>query len=231
MFVVYLIGFYGGWQAWAAGAGGGRWVPFVVWLGRRAHADPEALLWVAALLVIAGFLVRLWGSAYLSAPVVWSANALDNRLIVDGPFRFIRNPLYFGNNLQALGIGSLATPFGFAFIVICSFLFTGMLAAHEAGLMRARYGGVYERFRAQVPAMVPRLTPAHVEGSTRGKPSFASGLRSELFSLGLAMGTLCIALYGYATMEWVAVLWIGGWALQTVLRYGSRPTTEEAYRG
>lgn len=224
MLAVYLVGFYGGWWLWAGGFHDAGWEPFYAWLGRRAHVDPSTLLWVATVLAFAGFFVRLWGSAYLSAPVVWNANALDDRLIVDGPFRFIRNPLYFGNNLQALGIGSLATPYGFAFIVICSVVFTAMLAAHEAGLMRARYGGVYERFRSAVPAMLPRLTPASVEGSVRGRPSLANGTRSELLSLGLALGTLSIALYGYAAISWFFIFWIGGWSLQTFLQYRARAT-------
>ncbi|MHB8432990.1 MAG: methyltransferase family protein [Candidatus Tyrphobacter sp.] len=216
IFAIYFAGFALG--PVALGAHASEVAPAFVWFALRAHADPATLLWCATGLTIAGFLIRLWGSAYLSASVVWNSDARDDRLIVDGPFRFIRNPLYFGNNLQALGIGAIASPYGFLFIVLGSVVFTALLAAHESGLMHARYGAVYERYRAAVPSMVPRPIPARVEGSVRGAPSFANGMRSELLTAGLALGMLGMALYGPTAMPFLGACWIGGWILQTSLR-------------
>ncbi len=222
IFLMYMIGFYGCGWLWIS-VTGERYESTFSWIALRGGFGARPLLWAATVLVFAGFAIRLWGSSYLRANVVWNQNALDDRLIVDGPFRYIRNPLYFGNNLQAIGVGLLASPYGFAFIVIANFLFTWMLAGHEAYLMRERYGVVYERFRAAVPAMLPRLTPANVEGSVRGVPSAASGIRSELFTLGLAVGMGGIAIFGAQATPFFGACWIGGWLLQSVLRAIAEP--------
>lgn len=222
IFAIYMIGFYAGWLGWDRVAGSG-YIPTYVWIARTAGIHAQPLLWLATALVCLGFAVRLWGSSYLSASVVWNRNALDDRLIVDGPFRYVRNPLYLGNNLQALGIGVLASPYGFAFIVVGSFVFTWLLAAHEARLMHERYGAVYDRFKAAVPAMLPRLLPATVEGSVRGKASVMSGMRSELLSLGFAVGMIGIALYGAQAFQFFGACWIGGWVLQNILRARYEP--------
>ncbi len=217
IFLIYLAGFYGGAALWQ-GLTHGPYFPVYALLAAHMSVSPHALLWAGAALVTLGFGVRLWGSAYLSASVVWNANALDDRLIVDGPFRYIRNPLYFGNNLQALGFALIATPYGAPVIVLGSVLFTILLAAHEAQLMRARYGVVYERFRATVPAMFPRLTPARVEGSVRGRASFTGGMRSELLTLGLTIGMIGLAIVGFNGAPFFGACWVGGWILQTILR-------------
>ncbi len=38
-------------------------------------------------------------------------------MVIDGPFRFTRNPLYIGNVSLAAGIGVVATPFGWLLLV------------------------------------------------------------------------------------------------------------------
>lgn len=223
--MIYMVGFYVGWYTWDRFTPLG-YDPTYALIARMSGVDAHALLWLATAFVFLGFAVRLWGSSYLRANVVWNRNALDDRLIVDGPFRYVRNPLYFGNNLQALGIGLLASPYGFAFIVAASVLFTALLATHEARLMRERYGIAYDRFRAAVPAMVPRLTPATVEGSVRGAPSLASGFRSELLALGFTAGMVGIAIYGVRAFPFFGACWVGGWILQNILRWRAEPRPE-----
>ena len=58
-----------------------------------------------ALLVAAAALVRSWASSYLHAGVVYASAVKTETLVADGPYRFVRNPLYFGNVLMAIGMG------------------------------------------------------------------------------------------------------------------------------
>ena len=216
--VIYLCGFY--FCAWLWVRAYGAYAPLYALLARENATGVHALLWTAAGLSIAGYFVRLWGSAYLSAEVVWSPDALDLRLIVDGPFRFIRNPLYFGNNLQALGLSLLATPYGSVVIFFGSVLFTALLGAYEAGLMRAAYGAVYERFRDAVPAMFPRLTPATVVGAARATPSLANGLRGEILMLGMTIGVIGIAIAGVGGWRFFGICLVAGWFAQMIFGRG-----------
>ena len=82
-----------------------------LWLvGLFAHQQTPAftlglrLLFAAgALLVAAGGLLRAWGVAYLGAGVMRDRDLHAEKVTADGPFRFVRNPLYVGNILLALG--------------------------------------------------------------------------------------------------------------------------------
>jgi protein-S-isoprenylcysteine O-methyltransferase Ste14 len=205
IWAVYLIGFFGGYPFTAA-VDPKRALPSFAVLAVAFHWKAVVLLTSATLLTFAGWALRVWGSAYLRPEVVWNRDALRGRLLVDGPFRYVRNPLYLGNDLLAIGIGVLASPIGWAFIVAGNVAFGMMLAAHEAAGLRAAYGAVYDAYRARVPALIPRLTPAHVDGSATGQPSLMNGLRSEFLTLGLVLGMLAYLIAGRTNLLFIAIL-------------------------
>ena len=82
----------------------------------------------AALLAGIAALVRTWASAYLQSERVHDANLRTEGVVADGPYRHLRNPLYFGNLLLAVGMGLLASRLGFV-ILGWSGLFSGGIAA------------------------------------------------------------------------------------------------------
>lgn len=213
-FSIYYVGF-AGWYALPASHGHEALPSFIV-LARALHWSSFALAWTATAVTLAGALVRLWGSSYLQPDVVWNPNAVQSRLLVDGPFRYVRNPLYLGSFVMAFGIGSLAPIGGWIVIVLLAAAFSAMLARHESNGMRERYGAVYDAYAATVPAFVPRLFPARVEGSVLGKPSITAGIRAEAYSFGFAAGMLAFTVSGYDA--WLWGFFIGGAALQLLLR-------------
>jgi protein-S-isoprenylcysteine O-methyltransferase Ste14 len=160
----------------------------------------ELLLATATLAVIGCWAIRVWGAAYLRAAVVWNRDALDHKLIVAGPYRYLRDPLYLGSLLLAFGFGALASPLGFAIIVAANLALVGLLMREETALMRTRYGAVYEAYRAAVPSLIPRFTAATVTGTETVEPSLRQGLRSEIFSAGFALAMVVLAFGGPAAL-------------------------------
>jgi protein-S-isoprenylcysteine O-methyltransferase Ste14 len=174
-------------------------VPLSTWLG--GDAAITALFCLGLFLVFLCFLIRLWGSSYLQSAIVWNADAKAEKLFVEGPFRYTRNPLYFGNMFMALGLALIAPPAGAAFIVVANAVLLNALIAHEEPLLRATFGEAYERYCASVPRFWPRLRPAPAEGDL--EPNFAQGLLTETFTLALFLGMCCFfapmpyGLYGF----------------------------------
>lgn len=210
---IYLLGFYGG--SWIWSLAGHAYVPAYVWFGARfGPSGPQVVLAVATVCVFCCWALRAWGSAYLRYGVVWGLNAQTNALVVDGPYAHLRHPLYLGNLFLAAGIGALATPFGFAFIVAASLVLVTMLTVEEAHAMRAAFGARFDAYRAAVPALMPRLRPAHVPGSVAGVPSLAQGLRSEIMVASLAIGMLLVLVAGERMFFAVVALWLFGWIAQ-----------------
>jgi protein-S-isoprenylcysteine O-methyltransferase Ste14 len=222
IFAIYVAGFLGGDMLWRAT--GASYVETGQWLASFLGARwLEPIFTLATLAMIGCFAIRTWGASYLSASVVWNPDARTDALLVDGPFRFLRNPLYLGNVLMAFGFGMLATPYGFAIIGIGHAIFLPMLAGYEAKGLREKYGAVYTAYARAVPAILPRLTPAHVAGSTTGTPSLAQGFKAEIFSGACAVAMILLVTVRWDKMHWIFLaLVVGGFAVQrlTVRRAG-----------
>jgi len=210
----YVLGFLGG-IALSRVAGQGT-APLFVSAGHALGSEgPRLLLGLATLLVAAGWAVRVWGSAYLSAQIVWNPDARTDTLLTAGPFAYVRNPLYLGSALIALGIAALATPFGTVLIVAGNLGLMQMLMRHETMLMRARYGAAYDAYTRAVPAFFPRFAPARIEGSPI-LPSFAQGMRAEILSACLFAGMIAVWVSGEYAAGIFTVLWVGGWIAQRI---------------
>lgn len=69
-----------------------------------------------ALLVAFGALARTWGAAYLRANVVHDAQLHAAELVADGPYRYVRHPLYFGSIVANVGLAFVASRLGFVII-------------------------------------------------------------------------------------------------------------------
>jgi protein-S-isoprenylcysteine O-methyltransferase Ste14 len=83
-----------------------------------------------------------------------------SRLVVQGPYRYVRNPMITGVLTILLGEAALLGSWA---ILIWTGTFFAMNAIYfplseEPGLRR-RFGEDYERYRANVPRWVPRLRP------------------------------------------------------------------------
>ena len=63
---------------------------------------------LGALLIGLAAGIRTWAAAYLHSDVVHDAMLHTERILADGPYRHVRNPLYLGTFLMSVGLGLLA---------------------------------------------------------------------------------------------------------------------------
>lgn len=185
--LLFAAGFLGGWAISQAMLG--RYEPAFATIGMHWGPHGPLIAALAALgLLFAAMSVRVWGASYLSAPTVWDEEVHTEALVIAGPFRFVRHPLYLGNMLLAAGFGAAAPLYGWIFIVIANALFIRSLIALEEGRLATRYGEAYQQYRREVPSMLPRLIPAAAQQPVR--PSLGQGLRAESFTMFLLAGVI-----------------------------------------
>lgn len=185
--------------------------------GKLGPRGPEWLLVLACVCAAICYAWRLWGSSYLRAGTVWNPGARSDQLIVAGPFRFLRNPLYFGNFFLAIGIGLLAPVAGFAFIVFSNVLFVMALARHEEAVLERAYGERFRSYAARVPALIPRLWPVAQEGDAHA--SLAQGLLAEVLTGALLLGLLfAVVDRTHGEIDFVVLYIIGIIAQRTIAR-------------
>jgi len=145
----------------------------------------------ALLLFVAAFL-RTWGTSYLQAEVMRDSRVHAERLVADGPFRYVRNPLYLGNIFMVAGIGVLASRIGFLILSFGMTVFViRLILREEAELLRSQ-GESYRRYCAAVPRLLPSLWPRVPAGGN--VPSWGQAFRAELMCWLLALASAAFAL-------------------------------------
>jgi protein-S-isoprenylcysteine O-methyltransferase Ste14 len=162
------------------------------WRGVQAQAGAyHAIFAVAALFCIAAAAVRTWGTAYLNSDVMVDARLHTSRLVADGPYRYLRNPLYFGNILLAIGFGLMSSRIGFAILVLGMIFFDYRLILREEAGIRESQGESYLAYCAAVPRLLPALAPK--VPSAGGTPNWGDGVLGEAFMWVLALSVVTFA--------------------------------------
>lgn len=164
----------------------GRLVPV------NANIIVRVLFALATGLLLLAALIRTWGASYLHASVVYAADVKTEVLVADGPYRYVRNPLYFGNILLALGMGALMSRVGFFVVVIAMMIFGYRLIFREEADLESSQGERYKRYQAAVPRLWPSLAPR--APSSGRQPSWAEGFRAEFWCWGIAVSVAAFAI-------------------------------------
>jgi protein-S-isoprenylcysteine O-methyltransferase Ste14 len=152
----------------------------------------RAVFGFAALLGIAAAALRSWASAYLRSDIVHDTALRTEGLVADGPFRYVRNPLYLGNILLSLGMALLMSPLGASILVFGQTFFLIRLIHREEWELLKSEGDRFSAYRAAVPMLVPSFKPRVPAG--RIVPHVVEGLVGESFSWIIALSMVAFAL-------------------------------------
>jgi protein-S-isoprenylcysteine O-methyltransferase Ste14 len=153
--------------------------------GGNTHAIETLILSIGAALTLAAAALRTWAAAYMRSEVVHDPRVHDARLVADGPYRYVRNPLYLGTVLMALGIAVAASRSGSVVLALAIVLFQYRLTLREERALVATQGESYRRYLATVPRLLPSLRPRLPPGGVR--PHWGQAIRGELFMWAFAL--------------------------------------------
>jgi protein-S-isoprenylcysteine O-methyltransferase Ste14 len=177
---------------------------------------------LGTLMVAVGALVRSWAECYLHSSIVHDAALHGEQLVADGPYRRVRNPLYLGNLLLAIGVGLLASRSGFLFISIGMWVFCYRLILREETTLLQTQGDSYRRYLAAVPRLLPSPTPRVPASGAR--PNWLDGFTGELFMWGGAAAMAVFAITKNIGYFWIVFgLGMAIYFLQAYLRGRRKP--------
>lgn len=172
--------------------------PFVVVLAIFARSTDIGFL-VGIPIVLAGESIRVWSHGYLRKA---------RQLATDGPYAYVRNPLYVGNFLIGLGFCVIIwNPFVVALYVLGFFGLYWVTVRGEEQRLSFKFPDEYQDYLKTVPRFFPRLTPYSKRSQLKfefhrvighGEPITILGvilllllihLRQEIFQYGVPLGS------------------------------------------
>jgi protein-S-isoprenylcysteine O-methyltransferase Ste14 len=186
-----LIMCTGFWAPWIEIWGIGSRISLLEWLALQLSRSGLVSFTVATPVVIVcgafiaalGAVFRIWGSAWLGHSVVLNAEMKGASLMADGPYRYVRNPLYLGVccMIAALALLMPATGALFVLIAVPSYLFCLILG--EEAFLTTQIGEPYRIYLSSVPRLFPRLRTTLTP--TGNKPRWQQAVLSEITPIGV----------------------------------------------
>jgi len=148
-------------------------VAAIVYIWQLVLRAPQAapIAW-SLLLVLPGLWLRSYAAGYVKK---------NRELTKTGPYAHTRNPLYLGSILMAAGFAvALMSPL-FAAILLVGFtvIYVPVIASEEA-FLRGTFPE-FDEYCRNVPRLLPRLTPARVEGKGSQEPGDAGSFSFLLY--------------------------------------------------
>jgi protein-S-isoprenylcysteine O-methyltransferase Ste14 len=141
---------------------------------------PLALRALGVALIVLGVLVNL--STFVRFPAEGIGTPfptnppLSRKVMVGGPYRYVRNPMYVSYFVAIIGEALLLSrPALFIYLLVVVAFVAGFVHWWEEPTMTKRFGAEYEAYRDQVPGWWPRLPRAAAAGKGPGGGAFGGG--------------------------------------------------------
>jgi protein-S-isoprenylcysteine O-methyltransferase Ste14 len=189
----------------------GFWAPWIEWLhlgtrtttwlwlgfelsglGISSTTGIELVTAIAIALAAAAAVFRVWGTAYLGVGTVTNAEMKASGVLADGPYRFVRNPLYLGSLLMNAAIAILMPPSGAVVSLVLVIVFVLRLILGEEAFLTGKLGESYVAYRKAIPRLIPSLRPRVAAGGRR--PNLGRAILGELTPIGV--------LISFAALSW-----------------------------
>jgi protein-S-isoprenylcysteine O-methyltransferase Ste14 len=199
MTTIVVVGF---WSPWIEGLDLGRRISLLEWLAliasragllRFTYATPVVIVF-GALLAALGMVLRVWGTAYLGYGTVHHGEMQAGAVMADGPYRYVRNPLYLGGWCMMAAMAFIMPPTGALFAMPLITLFLLRLILGEEAFLTAKLGEPYRAYLRTVPRLFPRLRGAPLAAGNR--PHWLTGIATELNPIGVFI-TLAVLSWWY----------------------------------
>ena len=186
--VIIVLGF---WSPWIEKWGVGSRISLLEWLALelsrtgllRFTVATAVVILLGALIAGLGAALRVWGAAYLGPATVISLEMKAGGVMAEGPYRYVRNPLYLGLWCMVAAMALIMPPTGALFTMVLLTIFLMRLILGEEAFLSAKLGEPYRAYLSSVPRLFPRLPSAGSHGTSR--PNWMRAVLAEILPIGV----------------------------------------------
>lgn len=172
-------------------------IPFL--LIALIFASPEPyLVIIGFIMIILGEFMRIWGVSYAGA-ATRTREAGAPELVSNGPFGYVRNPLYIGNILIYVGAIVMSGVWFPIFSLIVFFVFCFQythIISHEEEKLHDLFKAPYLEYKKSVRRFIPSFKP--YKDRSNVKPQLKKAIiseRSTFISMGSFLLLFLIRIY------------------------------------
>src|SRR6266568_1771680 len=200
---IIALGFWAPWiEAWGPSTSFAKRISLLEWLAlelsrlglvRFTVATPVVIV-AAALVAAIGAVLRVCGTAYLGSGTVNHMEMKAGALMADGPYRYVRNPLYLGTWFMVAAMAFIMPPTGALFAMALITFFLLRLILGEEVFLTGQFGEPYRAYLHAVPRLLPRLRTTLPRAGS--KPRRLHAMLAEINPIGVFV-TLAFLSWSY----------------------------------
>ncbi len=178
--------------------------------------QPQAMtllfLIIAFLNILAGAL-RVSACAYLGSEVMMKKEVQAKKMIIAGPYAYVRNPIYLSDILSMTAVSLAGNIYSLAILFPAKIISSLFFCFYEERNLLKYLGNEYKDYYDRVPRFIPKFYQYHKTDILANK-NFKDGLKNSFYPFGIAAGFFAGAL----TQSYLYVFIIGaiapiGWFL------------------
>lgn len=193
---VVTLGFWAPWiEAWGIGRRNAVLEVLALELSRLGvlpfTAAVPVVIVVAALIAAKAVVLRVWGTAYLGTFTVNHGKMKAGAVLADGPYRYMRNPLYAGTWCMVGAMAFLMPVSGALFTMVLLTVFQARLILAEEAFLSVQLGECYRAYLHDVPRLFPRLRTRLP--STGRQPHWLRAVLAEINPIGVFVTMACLS--------------------------------------
>lgn len=155
-------------------------IPFLVVLFLFGRPTIVTLV-IGFIISTAGELLRIWAVSYAGSETRTTKLGAAV-LVTQGPYAYVRNPLYLGNLLIYFGVSIMANSL-FPYLQVIGIIYFYaqyfFIIREEEEFLSTKFKDKYEEYARTVPRFIPKLTPYDDSRQSKLKFDLKAGYKSE----------------------------------------------------
>jgi protein-S-isoprenylcysteine O-methyltransferase Ste14 len=156
-------------------------LPFIIPLLLYARPTITTLI-IGGIFVAIGEGFRFWGVSYAGSETRTTDRVGGTYLVTQGPFAYVRNPLYVGNILMYFGISVMGNSL-FPFLQIISLVYFTLqyyyIIIEEEKYLREKFKEKYDDYFSKVGRFFPNMTAYNKSNQSNLKTNIKAAYESE----------------------------------------------------
>ncbi len=111
----------------------------------------------AAFLLLFASAIRMWAGSVLTSKTVMAFKIQNSKLLISGPYGFVRHPIYFADMIAFIAFSLCLRPVGLLMPLLI-LLHYYQLINYEEQKLRIEFGKAYDKYVNSVPRIFPRIS-------------------------------------------------------------------------